>query len=129
MQFPQLIIYETDGRLARMLEATAGTHRWALRQPRRVESCLQLLERGGRGIVVVKVEHDLKSPFTLLQRTSSQFPDVDTVVVLDRDDGLLAELAWDLGSTYVLAPPQPRDRLLDVVANLMGEVPDRNEPA
>ncbi len=32
MRFPQLIIYETDGRLAQMLEGTAGTHRWVLRQ-------------------------------------------------------------------------------------------------
>jgi hypothetical protein len=129
MQFPQLIIYESDGRLARMLEATAGTHRWALRQPRKVESCLRLLERGRRGIVVIKVEHELKAPFTLLERAASQFPDVDTVVVLDRDETVLGELAWDLGATYVLAPPQPRDRLLDVVANLMGEVTDRDEPA
>src|SRR5262249_56550258 len=37
MRFPQLIIYETDGRLARMLEATAGTHPSALRGPPRAE--------------------------------------------------------------------------------------------
>jgi hypothetical protein len=129
MRFPQLIIYETDGRLARMLEATAGTHRWAVRQPRRVESCLRLLKNGGRGILVVHVENDLDSIFTLMESTARQFPDVDVVVVLDRDDGVLGELSWDLGAAYVSSPPQPRDRLLDVVAGLMGDVPDGDEPA
>ena len=129
MRFPQLIVYETDGRLARMLEATAGTHRWALRQPRRVESCLRLLRQGDPAIVVAKLENDLESAFTLLERTAWLFPDVAIVVVLDRDEAMLAELAWDLGAAFVLAPPQPRERLLDVVANLMGDEPNGNEPA
>jgi ActR/RegA family two-component response regulator len=128
MRFPQLIIYETDGRLARMLEATAGTHRWALRQPRRIESCLQLMRGGGPAIVVVKVENDLESALTLIERALLLFPDADVVVVLDRDEAVLSELAWDLGACYVLAPPQPRDRLLDVVANLMGDVPNGDDP-
>jgi len=129
MRFPQLIIYETDGRLARMLEATAGTHRWALRQPRRVESCLRLLRQGDPAIVVAKLESDLESAFTLIERTAWLFPDVAIVVVLDRDEAMLGELAWDLGAAFVLAPPQPRERLLDVVANLMGDEPNGNEPA
>jgi ActR/RegA family two-component response regulator len=112
-----------------MLEATAGTHRWALRQPRKVESCLRLLRRGGPAIAVVKVENDLESALRLVERTTSLYPDADVVVVLDRDEAILCDLAWDLGACYVLAPPQPRDRLLDVVANLMGDVPDSNEPA
>jgi len=129
MRFPQLIIYETDGRLARMLEATAGTHRWALREPRRVDSCLRLLRQGDPAIVVVKVESDLESAFTLVEQMAWFFPDVAMVVVLDRDEAMLSELAWDLGAAFVLAPPQPRERLLDVVANLMGDEPNDNEPA
>jgi DNA-binding NtrC family response regulator len=129
MRFPQLIIYETDGRLARMLEGTAGTHRWALRQPRHIESCLQLMRGGGPAIVVVKVENDLESVMTLIERTAQLLPDADVVVVLDRDEAMLVELAWDLGACYVLAPPQPRDRLVDVVANLMGDVPIGDDAA
>jgi len=129
MRFPQLIIYETDGRLARMLEATAGTHRWALREPRLVDSCLRLLRQGDPAIVVVKVESDLESTFTLVEQMAWFFPDVAMVVVLDRDEAMLSELAWDLGAAFVLAPPQPRERLLDVVANLMGDEPNDNEPA
>jgi hypothetical protein len=120
MRFPQLLVYETDGRIARMLEGTAGTHRWIMREPRRVEACLQLLRRGGPAIVVVKVENDLESAFTLVEQTSWLFPETTVVVAIDREDAVLSDLAWDLGAGYVLAPPRPRDSLLDVVANLMG---------
>jgi hypothetical protein len=122
MRFPQLLVYETDGRLARMLEGTAGTHRWVLREPRRVEACLRLLRRGGPAIVVVKVENDLESAFTLVAQTSWLYPDATVVVVGNREDAVLSDLAWDLGARYVIAPPRARDSLLEVVAHLMGTV-------
>ena len=122
MKYPQLLVYETDGRLARMLEGTAGTHRWVLREPRRVEPCLRLLRRGGPAIVVVKLENDLESALTLVEQTSWLFPEAIVVVVTDRDCSVLTDLAWDLGACYVLAPPRPRDSLLEVVANLMGKL-------
>jgi ActR/RegA family two-component response regulator len=122
MRFPQLLVYEADGRFARMLEGTAGTHRWALREPRRVDSCLRLLRRGGPAIVVVKLENDLESAFSLVEQTSWLFPEAAVVVVTDRESSVLTDLAWDLGAGYVLAPPRPRDAVLEVVANLMGTV-------
>ena len=54
MRFPQLLIYETDGRLARTLEATAGTHRWVLRQPRRVEPCSEFARRNNKGLWLLR---------------------------------------------------------------------------
>src|SRR5438128_7203908 len=129
MLFPQIIIYETDGRLAQMLEGTAGTHRWVLRQPRRVESCLRLLRRGGPAIVVVKLESDLEPALSLLERTATLFPDAVTVAVCDTEDQVVADLAWDLGAGYVLVTSQSRDVLLDVVANLMGDAPSGDEPS
>lgn len=129
MKFPQLLVYETDGRLARMLEGTAGTHRWVLREPRRVESCLRLLERVGPAVVVVKLGNDLESAFTLVAQTSWRFPEATVVVVAEREDAVLTDLAWDLGAGYVLAPPRPRDSLLEVVANLMGTVASSDDPS
>jgi len=122
MRFPQLLVYEIDGRLARMLEGTAGTHRWALREPRRVDSSLRLLRRGGPAIVVVKLENDLESAFGLVEQVSWLFPEAMVVVVTDRESSVVADLAWDMGAAFVLAPPRPRDALLEVVANLMGTV-------
>jgi DNA-binding response OmpR family regulator len=128
MHLPQLLVYETDGRLARMLEGTAGTHRWVLREPRRVESCLRLLRRGGPAIIVVKVETDLESAFSLVEQISCHFPEATVVVVVDREDAVVSDLAWDLGAGYLVAPPRPRDSLLEVVANLMGTAASSHDP-
>lgn len=122
MRYPQLLIYETDGRLARMLEATAGTHRWVLRQPRNVESCLRLLRNGGPAIVVLSIDSNLEQSLTLLTKTTESFPDVLTVVTMENENTGLADLAWDLGAAYVLTPRQPRDLLLDITAGFMGAV-------
>ena len=43
------------------------------------------------------------------------------VLAADGDQPELAGLAWDLGAAYVLLPPQPRERLPEIVAGLMGE--------
>jgi hypothetical protein len=120
MRYPQLLVFESDGRLAKLLEATAGIHRWALRQPRGLEACLRLLRGGGPAIVVIRLERDLEECLALMERTARQFPDTAVVVVIDAAEPVLADLCWDLGAAYVLCPPQPRDRLLDVVAGLMG---------
>jgi hypothetical protein len=120
MHYPQLLVFESDGRLAKLLEGTAGIQRWAIRQPRRLESCLRLLGRGGPAILVVKLERDLEECLTILVRTTQSFPDTATVVVSDVAAPVLADLSWDLGASFVLCPPQPRERLLDVVAGLMG---------
>ena len=129
MQFPQLLVYETDGRIARMLEGTAGTHRWVLREPRSVESCLRLLRRGKPAIVVVKLENDLEPALRLVEQTSWLFPEAMLVVVGDREDAVLSDLAWDLGAGYVLGTQQPREMLLDVIAQLMAARPNQDEPA
>lgn len=122
MRYPQLLVYEPDGRLARLLEGTAGTHRWALRQPRRAETCLRLLRQGGPAVLVVRLSNDLEGAFGLVDRVSRLHPDAAVVVVGDAEERALADLAWDLGARYVLFPPQPRERLVDVVAALMGHV-------
>jgi DNA-binding response OmpR family regulator len=128
MRYPQLLIYETDGRLARILEATAGTHRWVLRQPRKMESGLRLLRQGGPAILVLSLDSDLDQSLTLLTRTTESFPDVLSVVAVENDNTALADLAWDLGAAYVLTPRQPRDLLLDIVAGLMGAMGSQHEP-
>ena len=129
MRFPQIIIYETDGRLAQMLEGTAGTHRWVLREPRRVESCLRLLQGGGPAILVIKLDGDLESALALVQQTHWLFPEAAIIVVLDQESGVLSDLAWDLGASYVLTSSQSRELLLDVVAQFMGHSPSSHEPA
>jgi hypothetical protein len=120
MRFPQLLVYEGDGRLADLLKGTAEVQRWALHKPRLPSTCLRLLGRGGPSVLVLKVGRDLKNrEMPLLEQVTWRFPDTATVVVSDLDNAALAGLAWDLGASLVLFPPQARDQLPEVVVGLM----------
>ncbi len=119
MRFPQVLIYESDGRLAELLRREGKSHRWSLREPRRPESCLRLLRRGGPSILVLKIGADLLEELTLLDHVSWLFPGTATVVVADADNPVLAGLAWDLGAALVLFPPQPRQYLVDILGRIL----------
>jgi hypothetical protein len=149
MRLSQVLVYETDGRLAALLRPVAEERGWSLREPRQPEACLRLLRRGGRAVLVLRLgsvprreatllergegqeavleERTLVNGLTLLERVARLCPEAATVVVGDADHAELAALAWDLGAAYVLFPPQPRDGLPDVVAGLLGQTarPDR----
>jgi hypothetical protein len=120
MRLPQLLVYETDGRLAELLKEPARNQRWSLHKPRLPSTCLRLLGRGGPTVLVLKVGRDLKNQeMQLLDRATWLFPDTATVVVSDVDDPALAGLAWDLGASLVLLSGQVRDQLVAVVIDLM----------
>src|SRR5438270_145406 len=119
MRFPQVLIYENDGRIAELLRRASKARQWSLREPRRPESCLRLLQRGGPSVFVLKVGTDLLQELTLLERVSWLYPETATVVVGDMANPLLAGLAWDLGAGLVLFPPQPRHALLEFLERLL----------
>jgi DNA-binding NtrC family response regulator len=120
MRLPQIVVYEKDGRLKLQLEALAEQRRWALREVRQPETCLGLLSRGGPAVLVVKAGRDVERELALLERAARLYPDAPAVLVADGDQPELAGLAWDLGAACVLLPPQPRERLPEIVAGLMG---------
>lgn len=119
MRYPQVLIYETDGRIAELLRREGKPRQWSLREPRRPEACLRLLRRGGPSVLLLKVGRDLVQELTLLDRVSWLFPDTATVVIGDSDNPALAGLIWDLGAALVLFPPQPRYALIDIISRLL----------
>ncbi len=119
MRQPQVLIYESDGRLAEYLRRSDKSRAWSLREPRSLESCLRLLRRGGPSVLVLKVGQDLVPELTLLDRVSWLFPDTATVVVGDADNAELAGLAWELGAHFVLFPPLPRQELPALVSQFL----------
>jgi DNA-binding response OmpR family regulator len=128
MRYPQVLVYEGDGRLAALLRPLAEERRWSLREPRQVEQVLRLLRRSDAAVLVLKLGRDLERELTLLDRVTWLVPAAATVVVGDGDHAALAALAWDLGAGYVHFPPQPRELLAEVVAGLLGQ-PDAAAPA
>ncbi len=119
MRHPQVLVYETDGRLAELLREPVRDRLWALREVRQPEACLRLLRAGGPAVVVVKLGRDVVRELTLLERVGWLFPETGRVVVGDVEDAALAGLAWDLGASYVLFPPERRDLLPEVVIGLV----------
>lgn len=125
MHYPQVLIYENDGRLAALLQPDAQAHHWALREPRQLDACIRLLRRARPGVLVLKVGRDLTREFALLERVRWLCPEATAVVVADMHNAALAGLAWHLGAHYVLMPPQPREQLVNVLAGLMKHAADR----
>jgi hypothetical protein len=145
MQFPQILVYETDGLLAAMLRDTAKTNRWALREPRKASSCLRLLQPLCPSVLVLKIgtyvkreaglplkeeveqrragnrEKEQVHSLELLARVHEQFSDTAIVAMGDAEDVGLTGLAWHFGASYVLVPPQPRNLLPEIVVGLMHE--------
>lgn len=119
MRFPQIIVYETDGTLGRMLRPLAQELRWPLREPRKTETCLRLLENGGPAVLVLKVARDLVRELELVEAVSQRFSEARVVAICDADHPAVAVLAWDLGASYVITPPQPPEFLRSVVSRLM----------
>ena len=73
MRYPQVLVYETDGVLAALLRRPDSSRAWSLREPRRLESCLRLLRRGGPSVLVLKLGRDLERELKLLARVTESF--------------------------------------------------------
>ncbi len=119
MKHPQIVIVETDGLLARLLEPLAKERRWLLRESRQAPACLNLLREGGPSLLVLKLGRNLIHELTLLDRVNVLLPDVPVIVVADSADGALQSLIYDLGALYVLAPPEPRPDLIGLAAQAL----------
>lgn len=124
MRYPQVIVFEPDGRLANLLQPLIHAQSWLLRQPRRVETALKLLARGGPQVLVIRAGRDLEREFGLLQQAALRYPEAFVLLVLDNDHPRLPGLGWDLGATFVLSPGESRDRIAQLLQSLLHERDD-----
>lgn len=122
MRHPQVVVYETDGRLGQLLRERVRSLRWALREPRQRETCLAHLRDGHPTVFVLKVGSRLEAELSLLERVLALLPDARSIVVGDLHNPTLADLAWDMGASFVLFPPMPHDWLPEIVVRLMEAV-------
>jgi DNA-binding NarL/FixJ family response regulator len=120
MRQRQVLVHESDGRLADALREHAQAHAWHLREVRHLRVCLGLLPQGEGSVLILRVGRDLVREITLLEQVAWLFPQTAVVVVADAEQPAVVQLAWDLGATVVLAPAQVREELADVVHGLLG---------
>lgn len=121
MHYPQLLVYETDRRLATLLQRLADRNNWLLREPRQPSAVLRLLDRGGPGLLLLRLSRDLEREIALLEQVSWIHPDAASVLVAEHEQRGPANLAWDMGARCVLLPPHTRERLEEIVLCLMAQ--------
>lgn len=119
MRYPLVLVYESDGHLARMLRPEVEARKWFLREPRQAKSCLSLLGRAAPGVLVVRVGTDVTGALALVERAAWQCPEATTVVVSENGNSALNNSAWHLGAGLVLSPLQAREQMPAVVTKLM----------
>jgi hypothetical protein len=119
MRHPQVLVYETDRRLATMLQRLADKKNWLLREPRQLSAVLRLFDRGGPGVLVLRLSRVAECELAMLEQLSWLHPDAATLLIADGEQARLSTLAWDLGVRWILLPPHTRERLEEIVAGLM----------
>jgi hypothetical protein len=128
MYYPQLLVYETDRRLAGLLQRVADKNNWLLHEPRQLSAVLRQLDRGRPSLLVLHPSRDLERELSMLEQLAWLHPDAAVVLVADGEQRGLSALAWDLGVRWVLLPPHTRERLEELVSHLMQRY-QADEPA
>ena len=119
MRYPQVLVYEADGKLAAFLREAMREQRWSLREPRSLEGCLRLLRRAGPNVMILKLGKDLVREMTLLERVHRLFPETGIFAVGDAANTAIESLAWELGAQFVLFPPLPRQELIHAITGFL----------
>jgi hypothetical protein len=113
MNRAQILAYGLADPLLGRLKSAAQDHGLWLRDVQHLETCRNLLRQAEPPVLVLMVSKDILGELTVLQEVSQALPDTAVIVVGDSDYPALATLAWDLGASYVLQPPQPVEVLPD----------------
>lgn len=113
MRSAELITLGVDGPLESKLASWCldhGMHHRAVSKP---AVARQLLDKGSRGVLLLRVGRDLADEFDLIRAAADR--DVTTIVMGDLEHPHLEGLAYDLGADVVLFAPRPVDDLFEVL--------------
>ena len=121
MRYPQVLIHDEEGGLARALTPLAEGRKppWTLRRPRRLDACARLVTRGHPCVLVLKAGRDLTREMALLDRVRGASPEAQVIVVAAAGSPAFAALAWHLGAAYVFTAEPAPETLAVVVEALM----------
>lgn len=134
MNYPQVVIYESDGWLAAQARDLARDSGWLLREPREPDACLSLLREARTSILLLRLERKMIDEFNLLATVRERVPECPVIVFCDAKlDSVsqrlsIAALAYDIGARYVMFPPLTRTLVEDIVAGLMTASIQRSHP-
>ena len=119
---PLVLVHERERRLALVLRPFAEENRWLLREQRRQDQILRLLQRRGPGTFIMQVSVTPEKDLALLQRVREASAQTGIIAVLDRENPALAGLVWDLGANMVFFAPVAPQALADTVSTLLSSL-------
>lgn len=135
MRYPQIVIRETDGWVARQLQEAAAEHRWLIREPKSIAETLSLSREPRPTLLVVQVEPGSDEPaaFALIADVHRLSPDVPMIVMSDTKMPDADRASWtaalfDLGAAFVLFPPLSKSVLEDAASGLLAAAIRRSCP-
>ena len=115
MRSAELLAFGVEGVLNDRLAAWAQDHGLWYRPVQQASALHNLLRKGSRGLLIIRVGRDVVSELELLQGAAHDFPEMTTIVIGDLDHPLLEGLAYDLGASAVLFPPRGSDELFEML--------------
>jgi DNA-binding NtrC family response regulator len=120
MKRPQVIVVESDDRLASQLTGPIGEKHWRLRATRRAERCMKFLVQDRPTVVVVRLGEPPGAELGWLSRVAGRLPGVRTVAIGGAANAaVVAGVVWDLDIDFALFPPLALDLLPEIVIGLM----------
>lgn len=113
MRSAELISLGIDGPLEGKLAAWTLDHGMHHRPVSKPAVARQLLEKGSRGVLLVRVGRDLVDEMELIRTAADH--GVAAIVMGDLEHPHLEGLAYDLGAHAVLFPPRPVEDLFEAL--------------
>lgn len=119
MKRAEIVVFGGEPKLIDQIQDLAQPSSSWVRPVRHAKTCLNLLRLGAPGLLVAKLGANLEQEVTLLADIARLLPGTRVIVVGNSDHPTLAGLCWDLGAHYVLFPPEPLERLREVLPGFM----------
>ncbi len=115
MRSAELLALGIEGPLSDRLAAWSHDHGLWYRPLQNASALTNLLRKGSRGLLLVRVGRDLVGELETLRDAAHEFPEVTTIAFGDRDHPLLEGLAYDLGASAVVFPPSGVEELFELL--------------
>jgi len=121
MRSAELLSFGIDEPLSSRLAAWSQDRGLWYRTVQHESALRNLLAKGSRGILLLRIGRDLADELHLLRDVADEFAEVKVIAFGDLDHPLLEGLAYDLGATAVLFPPRGVDELFEMLTMMVAE--------
>lgn len=114
MRSAELLAFGVEGTLSDRLAAWCLDRGLWYRPVQQGSALRNLLRKGSRGVLLVRLGRDLAGELELLRDGTHEFGELTTIVMGD-EHAIVEGIAYDLGANAVIAPPRGVEELLEIL--------------